>query len=325
MGKGGSAPTPPDPYKTAAAEAQFNRLNTYSPSGSGVRYGYTDPKTGKFRAGVGGEGTQSAVKSIESPWEKGIRERLQPASLDLVGNMIRDNVTNMPGAARVQDRGDVAQNIFNRTMSTMAPAIEKSNSRLLTNLQARGMPVGGEGFNEAYGDQVQRTQDTISRLAMDADMAAGAEQGRQFSLDASARQNAMSEIAALMGGTYNPPNAAPSGAAQSVNYGGMVGQQYDAQMQQYNQQQQSRAQTMGALGSLGGTLLMKSDRRIKRDIVRIGRRGALNLYQYRYFWDAPGTVRRGYMAQEVAKVFPGAVRWLLGVMALDYSQLPEVS
>ena len=73
MGKS-SAPPPPDPYKTASAEAQFNRLNTYSPSGSGVRYGYTDA-SGNFVQGLAPEGSQSAVKQIERPWEASIRER----------------------------------------------------------------------------------------------------------------------------------------------------------------------------------------------------------------------------------------------------------
>lgn len=325
MGKGSKAPAPPDPYKTAAAEAQFNRVDTYSPSGSGVRYGYTDPTTGQFRQGVGGEGTQSAVSTVESPWEQRIRETLQPGSIALADRMVSDNITNLPAAARVGDRGQVAQNIFDRTMSTMAPGIEKANSKLLTNLQARGLPIGGEAFNDAYGEQVQRTQDTIARLALDADSAAGSEQARQFSLDASQRQNSMAEIAAMMGGTYNPPSATPSGNAAGVNYGSLVGQQYDAQMQQHNAQQQSRAQTAGAVGSIGSAMLMKSDRRLKRDIVRIGQRGPFTLYQYRYVWDRPGTVHRGYMAQEVLRLLPRAVfrvgRWL----ALDYAQLPTVA
>lgn len=228
--KGGKAPAPPDPYKTAAAEAQFNRVDTYSPSGSGVRYGYTDPATGQFRQGVGGEGTQSAVQSVESPWERGIREKLQPGSLALADRMVQDNIVGMPDAARVGDRGQVAQNIFDRTMSTMAPGIERANSRLLTNLQARGLPVGGDAFNEAYGNQLQTTQDTIARLALDADGAAGAEQSREFSLNSAQRQNAMAEIAAMMGGNYNPPNAAPSGNAAGVNYAGLVGQQYQGQI-----------------------------------------------------------------------------------------------
>lgn len=326
MGKGGSAPQAPDPYETAAAEAQFNRIDTYSPSGSGTRYGYTDPETGQFRQGVAPQGVQSAVSSVESPWERSIRETLQPGSIALADRLVQDNIVNMPGAPRVGDRGQVAQNIFDRTFSTMAPGIERTNSKLLTNLQARGLPVGGEAFNEAYGNQIQQTQDTIARLALDADTAAGGEQSRQFGLDAAQRQNAMAEIAAVMGGGYNPPSSVPSGNAAGVNYSGLVGQQYQQELAQHNADQQRRSQTAGALGSLGGAMIMKSDRRLKRDIVLIGKRGLLNLYQYRYAWDEPGIIRRGYMAQEVLLILPQAVRLAAGgFLALDYSQLPEVT
>lgn len=380
MGKGSKAPAAPDPYKTAQAEAQFNRLDTYSPSGSGVRYGYSVPDMsqvpietitiGGRRSGVSGgkgggsaptqqykfngqtfdtleaaeqyraslgsgsgfvqgvapPGYQSAVQQIESPWEKAIREALQPASVDLTNRVIRDTIYNMPDAPRVQDRGDVAKTIFDRSFAMMQPAIEKSNSRLLNNLQARGIPIGSEAFNDAYGEQQTRTQDTISRLAMDADMAAGQEQSRLFGLDQASRQGSIAELVAAMGGNYNPPSATPSGNAQSVNYGGLVGQKYQADMSRYQADQAMAGSTMATLGGLGGAMLLKggSDRRLKRDIRLVGRRGPLNLYEYRYFWDQPGTVRRGYMAQEVVKLFPRAVFWVLGFMALDYEQLPEV-
>lgn len=265
MGKGSKAPAAPDPYKTAQAEAQFNRLDTYSPSGSGVRYGYTDPVTGQFRQGVAPQGAQSAVLQQESPWEKAIRESLQPASVDLTNRVIRDTITNMPDAPRVQDRGDIAKTIFDRSFAMMQPAIEKGNNRLLTNLQARGIPIGGEAFNDAYGEQQTRTQDTISRLAMDADMAAGQEQSRLFGLDSASRQGAIAELVAAMGGGYNPPSATPSGAAAGVNYGGLVGQKYQADMAQYQAQQQQQASTMSTIGGLGGALLMKSSRDWKHD------------------------------------------------------------
>jgi hypothetical protein len=325
MGKGNKAPAAPDPYKTAAAEAQFNRLDTYSPSGSGQRYGYTDPNTGQFLQGVAPEGAQSAVSTMESPWEKQIREALQPASVSLTNRVIADNITGMPDAPRAQDRGSVAKSIYDRTLSMIMPGIEKANSRLLTNLQARGIPVGAEAFNDAYGEQQRQTQDTLSRLAMDADIAGGQEQSRLFSLDQASRQGAIAELVAAMGGGYNPPSATPSGNAAGVNYSGAVGQKYQADLAQYNSNQQAKAQTFGALGSLGGAMLMKSDRRLKRDIRRVGRRGGLNLYEYRYLCDPVGTVRRGYMAQEVLSVLPQAVRRIAGgFFAIDYSQLPEV-
>ncbi|TXH18613.1 MAG: tail fiber domain-containing protein [Hyphomicrobiaceae bacterium] len=325
MGKGSSkAPAAPDPQKTAAAEAQYNRLDTYGPSGSGTMYGYTDA-SGNFVRGIAPPGMQSAVKSVESPIETAMRKALEPASLNLTNRIIADNVTNLPEAARIKDRGTVAQSIFDRTFSMMKPAIDQGNSRLLTNLQARGIPIGGEAFNEAYGEQQAKTQDTISRLAMDADIQAGQEQSRLFGLDQSQRSNAMAEIVAAMGGGYNPPSNVPSGAAANVNYSGLVGEKYKADMAQYQSDQQNKAATAGAIGSLGGALLMKSDRRLKADIRAIGRRGPFTLYEFRYLWDTPGTVRRGYMAQDVIKIIPAAVHRVRWWMEVDYSMLPEVN
>ena len=323
MGKS-KAPAAPDPYQTASAEAQFNRLDTYSPSGSGVRYGYTDPKTGTFNAGLAPQGAQSAVTQMESPWEKQIRQTLEPASVALTNRVVADNITGMPDAPRAQDRGSVAQSIFDRNFSMMMPGIDKTNQKLITNLQARGIPIGGAAFNDAIGEQQRNTEDTISRLAMDADIASGQEQSRLFGLDAASRQGAIAELVAAMGGGYNPPGTAPSGNAAGVNYSGLVGQKYQADLAAHNQKQQASAQTAGALGSLGGAMIMKSDRRLKRDIVAIGRRGPFTLYQYRYLWDRPGTIRRGFMAQEVLRLLPRAVRRLGGFLALDYSMLPEV-
>lgn len=327
MGKGSSAPPPPDPQATARAEAQFNRVDVFSPSGSGQRFGYTDPTTGKFMRGLPPPDTQaqSAVQRIESPTEQRIREVLEPASAALVNRMIADNVIGLPQAPRVQDRSDVARDLFNRSFSMMAPGIEKSNERLLTNLQARGIPIGAQAFNDAYGEQQRQTQDMLSRLAMDANLAAGGEQSRQFSLDQGQRQNAIAEIVAAMGGAYNPPAAQPSGSAPLINYSGMVRDQFNAQQQQHAAAQQRAASTASTLGGLGAALITKSDRWAKRDIVPVGRCGVLAVFEYRYAWDKPGTRRRGYMAQQVAALFPHAVHRVGRWLAVDYAQLPEVA
>lgn len=247
-----STPAAPDPYKVASADAQFNRLDTYSPAGGGTRYGYTDAN-GNFVQGTAPQGMQSAVQQVESPWEKSIRETLQPASLGLINNVLTQNGSGIPGPAQVQSRDDVAKAIFDRNMSMMQPQIDQTNSRLLTNLQARGLPVGSAAFNSAYGDQQRQTQDTISRLAQDATTSAGAEQSRQFALDSSQRQNAMSEIMAALGGGYNPPSATPSGAAPTVNYSGAV----QAGTQAQAAQAQQRASNASALGSAASAMLMK--------------------------------------------------------------------
>jgi|GEM_PF-6587431 len=324
MGKGGgSQPDVPDPYETAAAESQFNRLDTYSPSGSGVRFGHTDA-AGNFVQGLGPEGSQAAQQYIESDTERAMREALEPASLALTERVIADNITGLPDAARVSDRSDVAADIFARNYSLMEDAFGQESDRLLTNLQARGIPVGSEAFDEAYGKQQDQVGETLSRLAADANIAAGQEQSRQFGLDQAQRAGAISELVAAMGGGYNPPSSIPSGAAPNVNYSGLVGQQYQNQLGQYQADQQRASANAGALGSLGGAMLMKSDIRLKTDIVKVGENDGLNVYEYRYLWDKPGTVRRGYMAQEVMKKHPLAVWFTAKWMSIDYNMLPEV-
>lgn len=57
---------------------------------------------------------------------------------------------------------------------------------------------------------------------------------------------------------------------------------------------------------LPGAALSGSDRRIKRDIKRIGTiSNGLPFYSFRYIWDDAPQI--GLMADEVEKVHPGAV------------------
>ena len=59
-----------------------------------------------------------------------------------------------------------------------------------------------------------------------------------------------------------------------------------------------------------------SDRRLKRDIVKIGQEpDGLGLYEYQYVWG--GDRHRGVMADEVAKLRP----WALGPVVSGYSSV----
>lgn len=264
MSKGSSAPAPPDPDQTARAESQYNRLDTFGPDGSGVRHGHTDPTSGAFILGLPAAGSQAqaAQTFIESGAQKAIREMADPASVALTEKVIADNITALPEAPRVGDRGTVAESVFDRSLSMIQPQIDRGQDRLLTNLQNRGIPVGSEAFERAYSDQQRTTEDTIARLAMDADVAAGQEQSRQFGLDLTSRQNAVSEIVAALGGNYAPVSNLPSGQASQINYAGLVSDNYQNRLNAYNQEQANRAQTASALGSLGGALI-KSDENVK--------------------------------------------------------------
>ncbi len=72
----------------------------------------------------------------------------------------------------------------------------------------------------------------------------------------------------------------------------------------------------GAVGGCAG-----SDRRLKRDIVALARRGdGIVLYRFRYYWSEVEYV--GVMAQEVAEVRPDAVtRGADGFLRVNYGAL----
>lgn len=73
-----------------------------------------------------------------------------------------------------------------------------------------------------------------------------------------------------------------------------------------------------SLGAGMGAIV--SDRRLKRDVVKLGEWGGLGVYAYRYLWSPLRHV--GVMAQEVLKVKPEAViHHPAGFLMVDYGRL----
>jgi hypothetical protein len=78
-------------------------------------------------------------------------------------------------------------------------------------------------------------------------------------------------------------------------------------------QAQSKADTMsflgnlaGAGGALGASAIKYSDVRLKTDIEKVGELAGVGVYEYE-FRDNPGKKEVGFIAQEVAEIFPDAV------------------
>jgi hypothetical protein len=142
-----------------------------------------------------------------------------------------------------------------------------------------------------------------------------------------ARNQPINEIAALMNGSQvQNPNFVNTnvGAVPTVDYAGLVQQNYQNQTSAYQQQMQNRNQLLGGILGLGGSIAKAgigfSDRRLKRDIrwLQTGRNG-LGIYSFRYLND--NLLQVGLMADEVERVRPEAVITMPnGFKAVDYGK-----
>jgi hypothetical protein len=66
-----------------------------------------------------------------------------------------------------------------------------------------------------------------------------------------------------MGGGYNPPSSLPSGSAAGVDYSGAAQSQYQAELAEYQANQQSKTSAMSTIGTIGAAAIMKSTQQAK--------------------------------------------------------------
>lgn len=130
---------------------------------------------------------------------------------------------------------------------------------------------------------------------------------QQIAQDLALRGQPINEIAALLSGSQvSTPTFVntPTAGVQAPDIAGLTMANYQNQLAQSNAANQG---LFGLLGSgLGAAATFWSDRRLKRDIKRIGKLpNGLGVYSYRYTWSDDEEV--GLLADEVAAVRPWAV------------------
>lgn len=101
-------------------------------------------------------------------------------------------------------------------------------------------------------------------------------------------------------------------SAAPADIAGLYNNQYQSQLAGYNAGQSSSNNMMSGLFGLGSAGIMgsmMSDRRAKRSIKRVATwANGLGVYTYRYMWEPKGVRHLGFMADEVRKIAPHAVR-----------------
>lgn len=311
MGK--SQPKAPDPAKTAAAQGQWNSFtaqqqqamnmtNQNSPWGS-LTYDQTGTQTIIDPNGKPVTVPRYTANTTLTPEQQNIFDLSQKADTNLaqiaseqsgrVGELLND-----PFSFK---NDDASQWAYDLASPRILKQQQQNQASLESQLVNAGIRRGTPQWDAEMSRLTNANSDQLNQLALTG-------RSQAFSEALAQRNQPLNEIIGLMSGTQiQNPNSTfaqtPQSQVAGVDYTGLVNQKYQGQLQQYNAQ-------MGALGGLfGGVASIFSDRRLKRDIKRIGSLdNGLPWYEYRYIWDAEtDPMRYGVMSDEVREVMPEAV------------------
>ncbi|MCZ4330779.1 tail fiber domain-containing protein [Castellaniella denitrificans] len=256
------------------------------------------------------------------------------------------DMSNLPSAGRVYDPNLATNNAADLIMQRMNPDLDRQQEALRAQLAQQGITQGSQAYNNAMGQFGQQRNDALTQAQLQGIGLGMQQQGMQFNQSQQGRQQALQEQAWARSLPLNELNALRTGNqvsmpqfpgfAQQATTGGadMLGAAnagYQAQLGAYNADQAASGNMLGGLFGIGSGLLqgagaaggfgaLFSDRRLKRDIKRVGT-GAhgLSIYSYRYVWGGP--VQMGYMADEVEKVAPHAVSEIGGFKTVNYGAI----
>lgn len=327
MGK--SAPKAPDPGKTAAAQGQWNSFTAQqqqamnmigqnSPWGS-LQYNQTGTQTIIDPNGKPVEVPMYTANTTLSKEQQAIFDRTQQSEKNLAG--IAVDQTQKLGSLLSDpfsfNNSDAEQWAYDLASPRLLQQQGKNENALRSQLISSGVRPGTAAWDSEMSRLTNANSDQLNQLALTG-------RSQAFGEALQTRNQALNEPIALASGTQvQSPNStfaqSPQSQVAGVDYTGLVNQQYQGQMQQYN------ART-GALGGLfGGVASLFSDKRLKKDIVPMGERNGMPWYGFRYVWeDKSSPLNYGFMAHEVAEVKPEAVHVdPSGYLKVNYSMALE--
>jgi len=226
--------------------------------------------------------------------------------------------------------------IYGKWADRALPQQEEARNQLQTRLYNMGLKEGDQAYDREMEKLGQQQSDAMQQAQYQATIGAGQEASRMQGQDLTAsqyqtqqRQQQIAEEMQKRGFSLNEINAIISGQqvamptmpgfntaskSETTDYLGAANMQGQAALDAYNAQQAAYQGMMSGVADIGGAFMKPSDRRLKRNIRRIGSVNGHNLYAYDYIWGQPGI---GVMADEVRHV-PGAVESRFGFDAVNY-------
>lgn len=225
-------------------------------------------------------------------------------------------------------------------LSRVNPELDRQYESLRTQLANQGISQGSAAYNNALNSFGQQRNDAVTQAGLQGISLGMQQQGQTFGQSASKRGQQMQEAAYLRSLPLNELNALRSGtqvqmpefpgyAQQATtggtDYTGAAQNTYQSQLGASNAQSAGNSNMMsglfglGQMGLMGYGMGMFSDRRLKKNIKRIATAdNGLGVYSFDYIF---GGSMVGYMADEVEKVSPSAVREVGGLKIVNYAEV----
>jgi hypothetical protein len=206
---------------------------------------------------------------------------------------------------------------------TLDPQFAQAQTALNQQLQNQGLTPGSEGWKYAQTQFGLNKANTYNNMYLQGQNTAVQDILAQYNEPLNAL-NALQSGSQVSQPGIGQTAQTPQEQIQPAPYAQMVQSNYQDQTSQYNAQVAANAQEMGGLFGLGGSVigglgsLLKSDRRDKTDIEKLGKHKGLDMYAYRHKGEPksyPKTV--GPMAQDVEKKFPGSTFGIGGHRVID--------
>ena len=234
------------------------------------------------------------------------------------------DVANFANAAQNQN---FSQDLSNAGLTNSA--VQQRFGMDLTNQQQQNAATGQQfDIGMANANLANQIQDTKFNQALQSNQLNNQASNQQLAQNQAIQQNPINILNAVRTGsqlnTANLPVVGVSQPGQAANWQGadfLGAAQAQNQYNQgiYNAKSASAAATNSAIIGAGGALL-SSDRRLKKNIKRIGTHVlGIGLYTWDYLWGQPFS---GVMADEVEQVMPEAVvTHPSGFKMVNYSML----
>jgi hypothetical protein len=338
---------------TATANAGLNRVDQYTPWGSSTYNveGNNPDGTPKYSQAITLSPDQQQLLDMTTQGQKSIGQTAL-GQLDTLKNTYGSplDTSSVPGiASTVPGQEDSAAAIrqaqdaaYRGQTQYLDPRFEQDQQTLDAKLANFGLSTGSRAYDNAQQNfALQKRQ--AYQSAQDSAVGAGNEQqnrlfGQDLSkanLQNSANAQQLQQLFALRNQPLNEYNSLATGAqVQSPNFNavpttnmantdisGITNDAFRNQMGIY-QQKMAGYNNLFNLGGAVAAAAIKSDRRVKRDIRRVGTTpGGIPTYQFRYNGD-DDDVYFGVMADEVLPVIPEAV--IMGddgFYRVDYSRV----